>query len=322
MNLEQKQNQSNGINPQEGAEVSPQFPVTAIETDLDRVHAAAIKAVFGMTGVPFSPVVEEAQAVICQTPVKVLENLKAGRAVVHLGTRSNDRPLQGVLSNPAFAASYRFITNQSIVLLAGLTALSELAGSPLLEHQTVLVDAGLTALSEMAKLSPRPDIVLPELSPAPVHDKKIVVVDDQQLNLKSAVVQLGPKNDVVAFDNYAAFFKAIDRETPEIVLLDLLMPAEGAQLGGQAMQSFLGSPITAGIFAALAASQKGVPLIVIATDAGHHDHPALALIDELGWNKPISLGTSTLVIVQAKIVDGVKDWGESIVAAIKAQEQE
>lgn len=299
MNLEQKQNQSNGINPQEGAEVSPQFPVTVIETDLDRVHAAAIKAVFGMTGVPFSPVVEEAQAVICQTPIKVLENLKAGRAVLHLGTRQGTGSLQGVLSNPAFAARYRFIANQSTVLLAGLTA-----------------------LSEMAKLPPRPDIVLPELSPAPVHGKKIVVVDDQQLNLKSAVVQLGPKNDVVAFDNYAAFFRAIDRESPDIVLLDLLMPAEGAQLGARAIQAFLGAPIPAGIFAALVASQKGVPLIVIATDAGHHDHPALALIDALGWNKPISLGASTLVIVQAKIVDGVKDWGESIVAAIKAQKQE
>ena len=66
------------------------------------------------------------------------------------------------------------------------------------------------------------------------------------------------------------------------------------------------------VFAAISAAQQGLPLIVIVTDAGHHDHPAFALVDYLGWNKPISLGASTLFITEAIMKNGVKDWGASL----------
>jgi hypothetical protein len=95
----------------------------------------------------------------------------------------------------------------------------------------------------------------------------------------------------------------------------MLMPTEEFCLGDKARAAFLGMELPAGIFIALIAARAGVPRIVIQTDAGHHDHPALALVDYMGWGRDFSVEQSKVQIVQARINEGVKDWGLGLAPA-------
>ena len=278
--------------PIESLEAKTAFPTAALDAGFEGPHSKALRNVFGLMEVPFVERPEDAELVICEKAAAALQHLKAGRAVVHVGFKKGDTALQGVQDNPEFSSRYRFIPDVSVVLVEGIRAMQELAGA-----------------------AAPPDLRLPGLSPSPVQGKRIMVLDDHALNLKSAMAQLGPKNEVSVYENYTAYFRALSEERPDIALLDMLMPAEDYMLSGQARGKSMGGPFPVGMFAALAAAQRRVPLIVIATDAGHHDHPAFALVDHLGWNEPISLGSSTLMIVQARMIEGVKDWGKSMEAA-------
>jgi hypothetical protein len=66
------------------------------------------------------------------------------------------------------------------------------------------------------------------------------------------------------------------------------------------------------------AADKGVPLIAVATDTNHHDHPASAMLD---WfrNRRMQMADSIVLWMHAPMkTNEIKDW----VAVLKAFEKE
>ena len=130
---------------------------------------------------------------------------------------------------------------------------------------------------------------------------KILVVDDQQMNLDAAKAQL-IGHEVTTVSNFDEAFKLVCHydagwQKPNIVdfdavLTDLLMPAGKLRQGDKGLRH-LGEEMPLGIFLVLQAAKSGVKLIGLLTDTNHHDHPASAALDHLGH---MNLGESKLVV--------------------------
>ncbi len=280
------------------------------------VIARAIGAATEIVGWEPSTAPEQADWTICLEVPDVVANLQAGRRVLHVGPGPGDHRLTYLAKqHPAlyrFASSIGYDGEPSVV-----QALIDLAGEGL-SRQGADVQPPLGG--ESASATPEPprsqrESVLSEsfdfLSRSPIRGLRIMVVDDKSNNLLSAKIQFGESNIVTTFNCYEDVCKALSAGAPppDLLLSDMLMPTEKFCLGDKASASFLGMEIPVGIFLAFIAARAEVPRIVIQTDAGHHDHPALALIDFMGWGRDFSLEKSQVQIVQAHTCEGIKDWG-------------
>ncbi len=71
----------------------------------------------------------------------------------------------------------------------------------------------------------------------------------------------------------------------DAVLTDLLMPAGERDMAGEGLK-FVGQEMPVGFALSLMAVVHGAKFVAVATDAGHHDHPASAMFDNFGSRCP------------------------------------
>ena len=110
---------------------------------------------------------------------------------------------------------------------------------------------------------------------------KILLVDDSRKHREAGATDLTALgHEVVVLGNYADVAKVVREQQFDVALLDLLMPSEPMMLGGEGL-SHLGEPFAVGYPLAVYLAVKGVPLVAVATDANHHNHPASAFMDWL-----------------------------------------
>lgn len=140
---------------------------------------------------------------------------------------------------------------------------------------------------------------------------KILLVDDTKRHREVGVADLTALgHEVVALGNYTDVAKLVREQKFDAALLDLLMPAEPMMLGGEGL-SHLGEPFAVGYPLAVYLAMKGVPLVAVATDANHHNHPASAMMDWLS-GESVSINGCSVAFVHSpmKTVGDkqVKDW--------------
>ena len=100
-----------------------------------------------------------------------------------------------------------------------------------------------------------------------MESKRILVIDDSEKNVSAALVQLD-EHDLRVSMSYVDGLDMLvgDSWTPEVVLSDLLMPAESQMLGPEG-QRFVGQEIGVGLVIGMAAAEAGIPHVAVITDA-------------------------------------------------------
>ncbi len=137
---------------------------------------------------------------------------------------------------------------------------------------------------------------------------KILIVDDSLAQRRAGKVQLASTHDLTMVADYTDAVELARNTAFDVVLLDLLMPAEEKTLGTEGLK-FLGEEIPVGFPLAVKMALYNVPHIIVATDTGHHDHPASAIIDWFGSHEPIKINDSMVYFIHAPLTtDRVKDW--------------
>jgi CheY-like chemotaxis protein len=140
---------------------------------------------------------------------------------------------------------------------------------------------------------------------------KILVVDDTLRHRRAARAQLEALgHEVILTSDYTEARALAKRHVFDAVLLDLLMPAEGATLGTAAREKYFGVETGIGFPLVLDLSRY-VKQMVLATDTNHHDHPLSAAVD---WfiGPPLSVNGARVLIMHAPMTEGVKNWAEML----------
>lgn len=142
---------------------------------------------------------------------------------------------------------------------------------------------------------------------------KILLVDDSRKHREAGVADLTALgHEVVALKNYAEIAKVLQEQKFDAALLDLLMPSESMMLGGEGL-SHLGEPFAVGYPLAVYLAGEDVQFVAVATDTGHHDHPASALMDWLA-RKDFTMNDSKVKFMHSPMKQigdtQVKDWPE------------
>lgn len=136
---------------------------------------------------------------------------------------------------------------------------------------------------------------------------KIMLLDDSLRHRragKSQLMALG--HEVVALCNYTEARRLAETEHFDVALIDLLMPAEAETLGPDAIAQFLNQEIGVGFPMAMQLA-KTIPLIAVATDTNHHNHPMSAIVD--WFHEPLTVNGGKVLIMHSPMsVDGSKDW--------------
>lgn len=144
---------------------------------------------------------------------------------------------------------------------------------------------------------------------------KVLVVDDKVLHLQGAREQL-VGHDLVTTDSYEEAIGLLAEDTDlEVLLSDLLMPAEPYALGTEGLK-YLGHEMPIGLVLALRAALVGVKMVAVITDANHHNHPMSAALD---WITPaywtsdkanvLNVNGSRVLIAHAGLDEhGRKNW--------------
>lgn len=137
---------------------------------------------------------------------------------------------------------------------------------------------------------------------------KILLVDDSLAHRKAGKEQLASAHDLTTVPDYTEAITLAHDGAFDVALLDLLMTAEATTLGTEGLK-FLGEEMPVGFPLAIKMAMLGVPHIIVATDTGHHDHPASAIIDWFGSREPIKINDSTVYFIHAPLTTNrVKDW--------------
>src|SRR5512133_3218910 len=119
---------------------------------------------------------------------------------------------------------------------------------------------------------------------------RILVIDESPLHQASARQTL-VGHDLTVISTCDEAYKAlkypetafeISRPKPsfDAVLCDLLMPAGKTAMGPKGME-YVGQEMPVGFALSLMAVAYGVKYVAVATDIGHHDHPASAMITHI-----------------------------------------
>jgi CheY-like chemotaxis protein len=108
--------------------------------------------------------------------------------------------------------------------------------------------------------------------------KKVLVIDDKEINRVAALAQLKDQNLTVCSNYDEALELVKEGHDFEIVLVDLFLPASDRAQGPKG-KKFVGQEMPIGIFLALLAAKNGAQYVAVFTDTGHHDHPISACFD-------------------------------------------
>ena len=140
---------------------------------------------------------------------------------------------------------------------------------------------------------------------------KILLADDSARHRRAGARDLTALgHEVVAVSTYGEARQRVQRESFDVALLDLLMPAEPTTLSTKAVQEHVGRLIGVGFLLLLELSAYGIPKLAVATDAGHHDHPMSAIVDWFIGARLDVNGARALIMYAPMCVDGVKNWVE------------
>jgi CheY-like chemotaxis protein len=154
---------------------------------------------------------------------------------------------------------------------------------------------------------------------------KILVVDDSQKHLAAAREQLVNEHELITLDAYEPAVELLKPGTDiEVLLSDLLMPAEPCTLGREGLK-FLGHAIPIGLVLMLRAARASVKHVAVITDANHHNHPMSAALD---WIAPaywcgdeealFRINNAAVLIAHAPMTpEGVKDWRQTLQLLLK-----
>ena len=268
------------------------------------VVVSAIGAVAELAGLTQVADPVGADLVICIERGQVAAELERGRRVLHVGLARGDVPLEALARRYPDQYTFTPAFRGEGALVPTLFRLATMGT----DSKAVVADA-----RREAEIS-GPPVISEDLSPSPIRGLRVMVVDDKDGNRASAQRQLGATNTVSVFGSYVDLLTAIQSQepAPDLILSDMIMPAEEFCLTSQALSKYMGSEFPAGIFVAMAAARRGVPRVIIQTDAGHHDHPALAMVDFMGWGEEFTINKTKVSVVQAETVNGIKDWGKGI----------
>jgi CheY-like chemotaxis protein len=265
-------------------------------SDID-VCGRASSAVLQLCGFTEAEHAETATAVLCHDYSTCEKHLRAGRRVLHAGVGPQEAAYRNLQSG--FPETYEFVQFLNLQ-------------SPDHWSKKMLKPQALSP-SDAPQPEGTQEKALPDALPqSRMRGKVIWVVDDTEINRRSAVAQYGSRNTIVPFSSYIDAMRALGDSTrtlPDVLLLDLLMPVEDYAIGGSRFdQEFRGRSFSAGAFLALLALRKNIPTISIQTDCNHHHDPAAAALDFVGWGEGFWTGRSTLQFQAAHLIDGVKDW--------------
>ena len=139
----------------------------------------------------------------------------------------------------------------------------------------------------------------------------ILVVDDNHQHL-IATSSLSEKHHVTVTDSYERATEIINFGDVDVLLTDLLMPAEAGKLGPTGM-NYLGHEIPIGLVLAIRAAQTGIKYVAVVTDTNHHDHPMSAAVDWISYQDQkgqshFFIEKTKTIVTHAPMKDGVKDW--------------
>ncbi|MGE5392626.1 MAG: hypothetical protein ACM3NH_02685 [Candidatus Saccharibacteria bacterium] len=133
----------------------------------------------------------------------------------------------------------------------------------------------------------------------------ILIIDDNPRHL-AAASEFG-EHSVVTADSYETAMEILAQGNTDILLTDMLMPAEAFTLGEKGML-FFGHEMPIGFVLVLVAARNGVKYAIMATDTNHHDHPMSAGVDRI-CNYVYSIGGMKAWFTHAMLrPDGAKDW--------------
>lgn len=141
---------------------------------------------------------------------------------------------------------------------------------------------------------------------------KILVIDDSKKH-RAEAERLRATHEVTILSGYVEAIRLLKTESGfDVVLADLLMPAEAQTLGQKGLQ-YLGHEIPIGFALLFVAASTNVKHVAIATDTNHHDHPISAAVDWIG--QPYKVDNTWVQIMHAPMrndpeLGWVKDWEE------------
>lgn len=141
-----------------------------------------------------------------------------------------------------------------------------------------------------------------------------MIIDDSPKHLAAGKKLEVDGHVIVCTDSYMEGVSLMKAGGFDAALLDLLMPAEEFQLGGEGLKLF-GHETPVGFALALIAAQAGIPKVAVVTDMNHHHHPMSAAIDWL--RKPLIINDSIVQFMHASFnEDGSKDWAKALATLI------
>jgi len=139
--------------------------------------------------------------------------------------------------------------------------------------------------------------------------KRILVVDDNTENL-AAAKELRWAGTVLTCSSYLKAMRLLDGIPFDIVMTDLMMPADEENQGQRSLEEYVGQQMPMGAFVAAKALEKGVKHIFVVSDTGHHAHPVGHVAEELSKKGPIRWFCGGYCKKIANIKgEYVKDWG-------------
>lgn len=106
-------------------------------------------------------------------------------------------------------------------------------------------------------------------------DKRLIlVVDDNHNNLTAAREQFAEQNLLITTNSYLSALKLISEFRFDVVMTDLMMPAERENQSPESIKKHVGQEMPMGCFVAAKALAIRAPSICVVSDTGHHAHPA------------------------------------------------
>lgn len=149
---------------------------------------------------------------------------------------------------------------------------------------------------------------------------KVLVIDDNVLNLDAAKAQLSSEHEVVTAGSYDEaqallgfkdFYTRTDSHPFDVVLVDLLMPVSLQEMADQ--WRFAGQEMPVGIFLVLLAAKNGAKYVGMLTDSCHHTHPGSACLD--AFQEKID-GSTALSLCGARVllsnsVDAIQSFNKN-----------
>jgi len=253
-------------------------------------------AVSGLFGVEYTERKIQAHVVICDSPRKCLEYLEAGKFVVQFVT-PNDIKATGLKESLEFGRRFEIISVVTFIVdFSEFINRIQEENPSIFDREPDLEEVDPTANQSVSQIRP-------------IKTLRILIVDNQQEHLEAGRRQLSEIYPLVLCRTYEEAIKELSTSTIDVLLSDLLMPAEPQSLGEKGMR-FLGQEIAAGFFLAIIAAKHGVGHVAVITDQDSHEHPMSAAVD---WISPCVIDKTHVLITHARLKEnGAKDWGHTL----------